>query len=247
MRNTENEKHYNNTLYNQEKTLNKYKSLGGIRFDEKNIENKLEKKYSQNTFVFKNNNKKKNNYKLLETSDKKINSYNKNYKKIEKKIPIPKLSKINKTKCEDINVLDLNCLKFSKYNELIDKICITLRKNRIKYFFINKNKIHCSGKTGLFFDIEIYDMNNKMVNFNQTNMSNNINFYKRNNNSIENNNKISVNKLGFTSLGFKKMNKNNAFEDNNEMKLYYITFSNKKNDFIDFKKRNNKLIQDMLY
>ena len=91
-------------------------------------------------------------------------------------------------------------------------------------------------------------MNNKMVNFNQTNKSNNINFYKKNNISIgNNNNKISVNKLGYTSFGFKKMNKNNTSEDENEKKLYYITFCNKKNDFIDFKKKNNKLIQDMLY
>ena len=247
LRNTVNEKHYNYTLYNQEKTLNKYKSLGGIKFDGKITENKLEKKYSQNTFIFNNKNKNKNNNKLLlETSDKKINSYNKNYKKIEKKISISKLSKTTKTKCEDINVLDLNCLKFSKYNVLKDKICNTLRKNRIKYYFINHNKIHCSGKTGLFFDIEIYDINNKIVNFNQTNMSNNTNFYKRNKISIGNSNKIIVNKLGYTSLGFKKINKNKA-EDENEKRLYYITFCNKKNDFIDFKKKNNKLIQDMLY
>ena len=248
LRNTVIEKHYNNTIYNHEKTLNKYKSLGGIRFDGKTTENKLEKKYSQNTFIFNNKNKIKNNNKLLETSDKKISSCNKYYKKIKKKIPISKISKSTKNKCEDINILDLNCLKFSKYNDLIDKICNTLRKNRIKYCFINQNKIHCSGRTGLFFDIEIYEMNNKMVNFNQTNMSNNINFYKKNNISIgNNNNKISVNKLGYTSFGFKKMNKNNTSEDENEKKLYYITFCNKKNDFIDFKKKNNKLIQDMLY
>ena len=237
LRNTVIEKHYNNTLYNQEKTLNKYKSLGGIRFDGKTTENKLEKKYSQNTFIFNNKNKINNNNKLLETSD----------KKIKKKISISKISKSTKNKCEDINVLDLNCLKFSKYNDLIDKICNTLRKNRIKYYFINQNKIHCSGRTGLFFDIEIYGMNNKMLSFNQTNKSNNINFYKKNNISIGNNNKILVNKLGCTSFGFKKMNKNNTSDEENEKKLYYITFCNKKNDFIDFKKKNNKLIQDMLY
>lgn len=247
LRNSVNDKHYNNTLYNQEKTLNKYKSLGGIRFDGKTTENKLEKKYSQNTFIFNNKNKIKNNNKLLETSEKKICSYNKNYNKIKKKVSISKISKCTINKCEDINVLDLNCLKFTKYKVLIDKICNTLRKNKIKYCFINQNKIHCSGKTGLFFDIEIYDMDNKMVNFNQTNMSNNINFYKRNNISIGNTNKISVNKLGYTSLGFKKKNKNNTSGVENEKKLYYITFYNKKNDFIDFKKKNNKLIQDMLY
>ena len=247
LRNIINEKNYNNTLYNQEKTLNKYKSLGGIKIDGKITENKLEKKYSQNTFIFNNNNKIKNNNKYLVTSDKKITSYNKNYKKIDKKLSISKLNKTAKAKSEDINVLDLNCLKFYKYNELIYKICNTLRKNRIKYCFINQNKIHCSGKTGLFFDIEIFDMNNKMINFNQTNMSNNINFYKRNNISIQNNNKISVNKLGYTSLGFKKMVKKNTSGDKNEEKLYYITFCTKKNDFIDFKKKNNKLIQEMLY
>ena len=143
-------------------------------------------------------------------------------------------------------MLDLLSLKYCSYQNLIDKIYKILKKYKIKYYLINTYKIHCSSKNGLFFDIEIKDFKTKKSNINTNNntnnkklANNNINIYK-NNNIGKNNNKISVQKLGYTYLNFKKNDNKN---ENKKNELYYITFLCKNNDF---KKKNEKLIHEIL-
>ena len=241
LRNTINDNYYNTTLYNEEKTLNKIRSFGGMRITKRKTENNLQKIFSQNTVVRSKKKYISNNLNLNEQTDKKIINDNNNTirKKKGKKISVIKFNETSKL-INDVKVLDLSCLKFCIYEELIEKICKILKKYKIKYCFINQNKIHCSGKCGDFFDIEINNFKTKNGVVNKKKTNNNINIYKNNNNIIGNNNKISVQKMGYTTLGFKKNNGNNL----NEKGMYYITFNCKKNDF---RKNNTKLINDILY
>ena len=237
LRNTAKEKMYNNTIYNEEKTLNKIKSFGGIRMARKKTDNTLPKKLSQNTFTLNSNHKIN---KFYGTIEKKKNSY-KDCSKLKKKLSMNKFKKSLEIINNDMYVLDLSCLKFSIYEDLIDKICNTLKKNKIKYNIINSNKIHCSGRNGLFFNIEIYNINSKKIN--KTN-NNNINI----NNNKTPNEYYSAEKIEYTSLGFKKKTINNIENNQNQKKeLYYINFCNKKTDFNIFNKNKRKLIIDMLY
>ena len=232
------EKPYNNTIYNEEKTLNKIKSYGGIRMIRKKTDNSLKKKLTQNTF--KSNNNKGN--KINEINTKKKNN-NKGCSNFEKKISMNKYKKSSEIITDDILVLDLSCLKFSLYEDLINKICKTLKKNKIKYCFMNNNKIHCSGINGVFFDIEIYNIKSKKISINKNN--NNINTYKSNNISNEN---YSIQKVGYTSIGFKKITRNNTINNQNQKKeLYYVNFCNKNTEFNIFNKNKGKLIHDIIY
>ena len=141
----------------------------------------------------------------------------------------------------DIGVVDLSCLKFCIFEELIEKICKILKKNKNKFCFINKNKIHCSGKCGDFFDIEINDfknLKNKKGIINKKKTNDNVT-YKNINNKKDNNSFI--HKMGHTSLGFIKNNKEKQI---NNKEMYFITFNYKKNDF---RRKNEKLINDILY
>ena len=244
LRNTMNDNYYNTTLYNEEKTLNKIRSFGGLKINKRKTENNLQKIFSQNTII---PSVKANNFNNLnEQSDKKTKNKNNNkaIKKIYKKISTFKINESTKTN-SDVNVLDLSCLKFYVYEALIEKICKIFKKYKIKYCFINQNKIHCSGKCGDFFDIEIYDFKVKKGVVNKKKTNNNINIYKNNNNIIGKNIKIGLQKMGQTTLGFKKNNGNNINEKENKSKeMYYITFYCKNPDF---RKNNSKLINDILF
>ena len=257
--------YYNATLYNEQKTLNKIRSFGGLRITAKKRENILQKFFDDNTII---QNDKKNIYNyntntstnnIKEKTDKKTydnKTYDKKTKKNDnKKCTINVNDNINininesSNLMNDIGVLDLSCLKFCIFEEIIEKICKILKKNKIKFCFINQNKIHCSGKCGNFFDIEIYDCknsNNKKVTMNKKKTNDN-NMYKNNNNRKINNKDI-IQKMGYTSLGFTKNNNGkNLNEEEKQIKnkeMYLITFKSKKNDF---RKINEKLINDILY
>ena len=229
LRNSMNEQYYNTTLYQEEKTLNKIRSFGGLKktnLNENQIKN-FQKNFKQKTFSMKEKDKHDNYNKCFESIEKKIIKKKENIKK-EKNIFFSKFNESMNIN-SDIGVLDITCLKLCKYESLIEKIRNALKKYKIKYCFINPNKIHCSGKTGLFFDIEIRDFNTK-------------------NSDIKiktiNNNKISMKKMEKTSFGFKKINNNNLKYFGNKCKgLYYINFISKQ---IDFRKRNSKLIYDII-
>ena len=227
LRNSMNEQYYNTAMNPAEKTLNKIKSFGGLTINTKKPEINLKTIFNQNNFTAKGNDS--SNIKYLELTDKNPDTEKEN-KKIEINL-IPNFSLNNNEKSiiiDDLGVLDLTCLKFSIYNDLVEKICKTLKKNKIKYCFINQNKIHCSSKTGLFFDIEINNLKTKKNNKNIKS------------NSKAKNNKITVQKMGFTTFGFKKQYGKNEDKKN---RLFYITFYCKKNDF---KKNNAKLIYDIV-
>ena len=243
LRNTMNEQHYNTTVFHDDKSLNHIKTCGGTKIAQKSIENNLHNIFKQNEFTSQD--KVKNSKYSAKTY--KVKNNKKEYKKIEQNLYYSKFKEstnlnnlINTNNMvNDIGVLDLSCLKYCSYQILIDKIYKILKKNKIKYCLINSNKIHCSGKNGMFFDIEIKDLKNKknVINKKMGNNSNNI--YKKN--TIEKNNKLSVQQLGNTYLNFKK-NVNNKI-DNKKNELYYITFYCKKNEF---KKKNEQLIHEIL-
>ena len=245
LRNSLNEQYYNTTLYHEEKTLNKIRSFGGFRITKnkkEKKENNLPKIFSQNTFIVPD---KYNNSKCYDNNNNKKTINKKENKNIDKNLYTFKFKESTNTR-NNIGVLDLLSLKYCSYQNLIDKIYKILKKYKIKYYLINTYKIHCSSKNGLFFDIEIKDFKTKKSNINtNTNTNNkklannNINIYK-NNNIGKNNNKISVQKLGYTYLNFKKNDNKN---ENKKNELYYITFLCKNNDF---KKKNEKLIHEIL-
>ena len=225
LRNSINEQFYNTTLHPTKKILNKIRSFAGLTINIKKPEINLKNSFNQNNFSLKDND---NNIKYLELSDKKRDTEKEN-KKIEKNLIYNFNNKESSIIVDDIGVLDLSGLKFCLYDDLIEKICNILKKNKIKYCFINRNKIHCSGKTGLFFDIEINNLKAKKDKSSKN--------WK--NNSKAKNNKILVQKMGFTSVCFKRQNEKN---EDKKYGLYYVTFYCKKNDF---KKNNAKLIQDI--
>ncbi len=253
--------YYNATLYNEQKTLNKIRSFGGLRITAKKRENILPKFFDDNTVI---QNDKKNIYNynintnnIKEKNDKKTydrKTYDIKTKKNEnKKCTINVNDNINinesSNSMNDIGVLDLPCLKFCIFEELIEKISKILKRNKIKFCFINQNKIHCSGKCGDFFDIEIYNCKNsknKKVTMNKK--KTNVNNMYKNNNNRKINNKDIIQKMGYTSLGFTKSNnEKNLNEKEKQIKnkeMYFITFKSKKNDF---RKINEKLINDILY
>ena len=233
LRNSKNEKYYNTTLYQEDKTLNKIRSFGGLKITKKNQnqENNFQKNFCQNTFSVKEKDKLNEFNKYFEPTDKEI------INKKEKNMFNSKFNKMDDIN-SDVGVLDLSCLKLCIYEDLIEKIRNTLKKYKIKYCFINQNKIHCFGKTGLFFDIEIRNLKSKNNNNKAKATNNNIYTYKKNNN------KISAIKMENISFGFKKLNKNKAKNDKNCNVLYYINFISKQ---IDFRKNTSKLLLDILY
>ena len=114
-----------------------------------------------------------------------------------------------------------------------------MKKHKIKYCFINHNKIHCSiNKAGIFFDIELKNFKTKKSNKNIIKKieKNNINIYK-DGGSDKNNRKV-LPKMGYTSSEIKKKN------DNKSNELYYINFCCKANNF---KNNYSNLIHDILY
>ena len=232
LRNAKNEKYYNTTLYQEDKTLNKIRSFGGLKITKKNQnqENNFQKNFCQNTFSVKEKDKLNEFNKYFEPTDKKI------INKKEKNMFSSKFNKMDDIN-SDVGVLDLSCLKLCIYEDLIEKIRNTLKKYKIKYCFINQNKIHCFGKTGLFFDIEIRNLKSKNNNNKAKATNNNIYTYKKNN-------KISAIKMENISFGFKKLNKNKVKNDKNCNVLYYINFISKQ---IDFRKNTSKLLLDILY
>ena len=241
LRNSKNDQ-YNTMFYQDEKTLNKIKSFGGLKImkQNNNLENELQKNFYQNTYSLKN--KYNNCIKSLESNDKKINKkenkkneINKRNEKIEKNTFYSKFSELENINT-DIGVLDLVSVKLCLYDDLIEKIKSILKKYKIKYYFINQNKIHCSGRTGLFFDIEIISLKSKNSNIKNRTLNNNIYTNK-------NNNKILVQKMDKTSLGFKQINKNNKKTEHKYKEMFYIKFICKQNDF---RKANSKLIYDIL-
>ena len=247
LRNSMNEQYYNTTLYHDDKILNKIRSFGGLKITEKNEknekENNLHKIFSQNTFIAsdKYNDSKysqKNNKKM---SNKKI-PHQKENKKIEKNEKNVYISKFKESTnaMNDIGVLDLLSLKYCTYQDIINKIYKILKKYKIKYCLINTNKIHCTGKNGLFFDIEIKDFKTKKNNLNTINKKKTNNNINNINNIGKNNNKKPVQKLGYTYLNFKKNENKN---ENKKNDLYSIIFLYKDNDF---KKKNEKLINEIL-
>ena len=235
LRNSKNEQYYNTTLYQEDKTLNKIRSFGGLKITKQNQnqENNFQKNFCQNTFSVKEKDKLNEFNKYFEPTDKKIINKNENNMFSSK---FNKMDDIN-SENSDVGIIDLTCLKLCIYEDLIEKIRNALKKYKIKYCFINQNKIHCSGKTGLFFDIEIKNLNSKNNNKKAKAMNNNIYSYK-------NNNKISVKKIENTSFGFKKLNKNKTKNGKKCNVLYYINFISKQ---IDFRKNNSKLIYDILH
>jgi serine/threonine protein kinase len=251
IRNTINDNYYNTTLYNEQKSLNKIKSFGGLRISTKKKENILQEIYDDDNTTIRNNKDKDNNYYcnniLNEKTDKK-KTYNRKIKKSEnKKCEVNSKTYESSNIINDIGVVDLSCLKFCIFEELIEKICKILKKNKNKFYFINKNKIHCSGKCGDFFDIEINDFKNLknkkgMINKKKTNDNityKNINSKKDKIDKIDSNSILQ--KMGHTSLGFTKNNKEKQI---NNKEMYFITFNYKKNDF---RRNNEKLINDILY
>ena len=230
LRNTINDQYYNTTVYQEEKTLNKIRSFGGLRITKKVKDNNFQKFFCQNTFSLKDRHNYYSNY--FGTADKKLIK-KKDNKKSENKALISRIAESSEY-LNDLEVFDLSCIKYCFYEDLIEKICNNLKKNKIKYCFINKNKIHCSGKTGIFFDLEI-----KELNFGKKILNDNNNIDK--NNNIGKNNKIKVQKLGNTYLDFKKIYRNKKNENKN---IFYVNFYSKQNDF---KKNNSKLIYDILY
>ena len=235
LRNKINDQYYNTTFYQEEKTLNKIRSFGGIKNTQVYQDNNyLQKHFGQNTFSLKNKNVNSNN---IIINDKKYSTKKEN-KKTEKNNIIHK----NNIFSENINmneVFDLSCLKFCLYEDLINKICKILKKHKIKYCFINHNKIHCSiNKAGIFFDIELKNFKTKKSNKNIIKKieKNNINIYK-DGGSDKNNRKV-LPKMGYTSSEIKKKN------DNKSNELYYINFCCKANNF---KNNYSNLIHDILY
>ena len=234
LRNKINYQNYNITFYQEEKTLNKIRSFGGLKNTQANPDiNYYEKHYCQNTSSLKNKNIHSNNNILI--NDKKFSSKKENKKK--SKNITNKKNSISEKIININEVFDLSCIKFCLYEDMINKICKILKKYKIKYCFINHNKIKFSiNKDGIFFDIEIRNFKNKKSNKNQKIEKNNINIYK-DNNIIKNNKKLLQN-MDFTSLEIKKY----KIYKNNE--LYYFSFCCKKNNF---KKNYANLIHDILY
>ena len=247
LRNSMNEQYYNTTLYHDDKILNKIRSFGGLKITEKSEknekENNLHKIFSQNTFIASD---KYNDSKYSQKNNKKMSNKKKPHQKENKKIEkndknvyISKFKESTNT-MNDIGVLDLLSLKYCTYQDIINKIYKILKKYKIKYCLINTNKIHCTGKNGLFFDIEIKDFKPKKNNINTINKKKTDNNINNINNIGKNNNKKPVQKLGYTYLNFKKNENKN---ENKKNELYSIIFLYKDNDF---KKKNEKLINEIL-
>ena len=243
LRNSINEQYYNTTILNDDKSLNKIKSFGDPKVTQKNNETNLHNIFNHNIFISQDKfNNSKYSAKTYKTNKKKEN------KKIENNLFFSNFKESNNPNnlvntnnmVNDIGVLDLSCLKYCSYQDLIDKIYKILRKNKIKYYLINNNKIHCSGKNGFFFDIEIKNFKNKKSVTNKKILNNNNNIYTKNN--IGKNNKLSMEQqLGYTYLNFKKID--NIKNENKKSEIYYITFCCKKNEF---KKKNEKLLHEIL-